>query len=75
MWAIYNPLFGFYYDAKGTRREAIASHVKDKGYDWKFCKKRGDVCIKVVVSAQRRVKLTSRGRRQNFFGNEGIKHG
>ena len=51
MWAIYNPRIGFYYGTNQLRRDMIALHIKDKGYRWDFCKKRGDVAVKVLISA------------------------
>jgi hypothetical protein len=65
MWAIYNPSFGFYIGTWLSRQEAIHYHVenKTKNATWEFCKKRGDRCIRVEISAaQPRVQLTNGGR-------------
>ena len=68
MWAIWNESFGFYIGTWLTREEAIRYHVESKGSgkDWAFCKKRGDRCVRVeITAAQPRVHLTSGGRSKN----------
>jgi hypothetical protein len=65
MWAIWNNEFGFYTGTWLTREEAIHYHVsqKEPSKDWGFCKKRGDHCIRVEISAaQPRARLTNGGR-------------
>jgi len=68
MWAIWNKQFGFYIGTWLSREEAIHYHVENKtaGATWEFCKKRGDRCIRVEISAaQPRVQPTSGGRGKN----------
>lgn len=68
MWAVFNPEIGFYIGTWLTRAEAKHYHAQNttQSGDWKFCKKRGDVVMRVQISAaQPRVQPTSGGRDKN----------
>ncbi len=53
MWAIWNKEIGFYIGTWLTRAEAKYYHAQKttQNGNWEFCKKRGDVVMRVQISA------------------------
>lgn len=56
MWAIAMPNWQetgltLYTGTWLTRSEAIKEHTKHKGWDWKRCRRNGDVCLRVRIAA------------------------
>jgi hypothetical protein len=53
MWAVFNPEIGFYIGTWLTRAEAKHYHAQNttQNGDWEFCKKRGDIVMRVQITA------------------------
>ncbi len=49
MWAIHGK-YGFYIGTWLTKHDAIQAHCEDLGKSWKYCKKKGDRAVKVLIS-------------------------
>jgi hypothetical protein len=50
MWAIHGT-YGFYVGTWLTRREAIQEHTLSLDKTWNACRKKGDRCVRVVITA------------------------